>query len=205
MEDKAVRADSLENLEDERSKKIIFVCNCLLNSNNKVMERARYKGMFSEVIKIIDSHDIGIMQLPCPEMLYSGCQRYWGGKNVFESAGYRKFCRQLAEQTSDYIENYHMAGYKVICILGCDGSPTCGVKYTNYYSNGGGRPKAIKRSLLEESGIFMEELKKELESRKVPVPEMNGLGMDIMAKDTDEILEDFNKYISKKIDSEETP
>ncbi|MFT9077344.1 CD3072 family TudS-related putative desulfidase [Ethanoligenens sp.] len=199
MKDEAVTTESLNNLEDMRSKKIIFVCNCLLNSNNKVMERARYPGIFSDVVKIIDSFGIGIMQLPCPEMLYSGCQRYWGGKNVFESAGYRKFCRTLAAQVADYMENYHMAGYQVVCVLGCDGSPTCGVHFTNHYENGGGRPKAIQRSLLEEPGIFIEELKRELEARNLPVPKMDGLGMDIMAKSTDEILADFKAYIAQVV------
>ena len=56
--------------EDERGKKIVFVANCLLNANNKVLEQARYKGMFSEVIKVLDEFGIGIIQMPCPEALY---------------------------------------------------------------------------------------------------------------------------------------
>ena len=52
--------------DDLRSKKVVFVANCLLNANNKVLEVARYAGMFSEVIQILDEFGFGIIQMPCP-------------------------------------------------------------------------------------------------------------------------------------------
>ena len=41
---------------DERSKKIVFVSNCILNANNKVAEFARYPGMFTQVVEILDKY-----------------------------------------------------------------------------------------------------------------------------------------------------
>lgn len=188
-----------ECLEDARGKKVIFVCHCLLNANSKVFEGARYPGMFKEIIEIFQKNDFGIVQLPCPELLHYGCNRYWGGKNVFDNAGYRKCCRQQAEIMVNYIENYQRVGIDVACILGCDGSPTCGVNFTNHYANGGGRPKDVERSLIEEKGIFMEEIEKELVSRYLKIPDMYGLGIDICSKSTQEIIEDFQNYIMNKI------
>lgn len=188
-----------EMLEDERSKRVIFVCHCLLNANSKVLEGARYKGMYKEVVQTLQKYDLGVVQLSCPEMLHFGCNRYWGGKNVFDSAGYRRFCREQAELTLDYIENYQKIGYEIVCILGCDGSPTCGVNYTNHYSNGGGRPKDVQRSLLKEKGIFMEEIEKEVEKRRLQMPDMYGLGMDICSKSMEEVFEDFQRYLEKRI------
>ena len=40
--------------EDDRSKKIVFVSNCLLNASNKVQEFARYPGMFTQVVQTLD-------------------------------------------------------------------------------------------------------------------------------------------------------
>ena len=83
---------------DDRSKKIVFVSNCLLNANNKVQEFARYPGMFTEVVRTLDKYGVGVMQMPCPEVLHIGCQRWWHSRNLYDNAGFRHFCRTLAEQ-----------------------------------------------------------------------------------------------------------
>ena len=79
--------------DDARSKKIVFVANCLLNANNKVLEAARYKGMFSEVINIIDKLGFGIIQMPCPETLYMGNQRWYNSRNLYDNVGYLQTLR----------------------------------------------------------------------------------------------------------------
>ena len=84
---------------DERSKKIVFVSNCILNANNKVAEFARYPGMFTQVVEILDKYGAGLIQMPCPEVLHIGNQRWWHDRNLYNNAGYRRFCRKLAEQT----------------------------------------------------------------------------------------------------------
>ena len=191
---------SMEMREDERSKKIIFVCHCLLNSNSKVLERARYSGVHSWIIDTIQQYNLGVVQLPCTEMLHFGSNRYWGGKNVFDSAGYRRFCREQARFIVDYIENYQKVGYKIISIVGCDGSPTCGVNYTNFYKKGGGRPKEIDRELIPGKGIFIEEIEKEVKERNIALPDFYGVGLDIFSSDLDQILSDFRNYLSQKAD-----
>lgn len=199
IEDKENLTESRQCLEDCRSKKVIFLCNCILNANSKVLERARYSGIFSEVMHIIDEFGLGVIQMPCPETLHCGSQRYWGGKNVFENASYRRFCRQLAEQITDYIDNYRLVDYEVIGIVGCDGSPTCGVNFTNHYANGGGRPKPVDRSLLRDSGIFIDELKEALNARGITMPAFYGLGMDIYSKSNEELLDDFRSFIYDRL------
>mgnify|MGYP000122798288 len=109
---------------DDRSKKIVFVSNCLLNANNKVQEFARYPGMFTEVVRTLDKYGVGVMQMPCPEVLHIGCQRWWHSRNLYDNAGFRHCCRKLAEQMVDYMENYAIVGYDVVAVLVCDGSPT---------------------------------------------------------------------------------
>ncbi len=181
--------------EDARSKKIIFVANCILNANNKVLEQARYPGMFSEVVKIIDENDFGIMQMPCPETLYMGNQRWWNSRNLYDNVGYRKHCRELCKQVVDYIENYRKVRYKVSAILTCDGSPSCGITCSSYCPDWGGRPKEIPRELVDKPGVFIEELLKEFKARKMKVPEIYGLAMDNHDKTNEEILDEFREYV----------
>ncbi|MEG2382323.1 MAG: hypothetical protein RSB39_01960 [Oscillospiraceae bacterium] len=185
--------------EDARSKNIIFVSNCILNANNKVREFARYPGMFSEIVQSLDKYGIGLMQMQCPETLYMGNQRWWNSRNLYDNVGYRRFCRQLAVQTADYIQNYYIMGYNVVGILVCDGSPTCGITISSYCEDWGGRPKEIPRILVNRPGIYTEELVKELDSREIPLPKMFGLPMDDREQTNEEIIKQFETFITENM------
>ncbi len=186
--------------EDARSKKIVFISNCLLNACNKVQEFARYPGMFSQVVQTLDKYGVGLIQMPCPEVLYMGCQRWWHSRELYNHAGFRHFCRQNAEQMVDYMENYAIIGYKVLAILVCDGSPTCGLTLSSHYENGGGHPEEPVRSLLPRPGIYTEELQKAIQERGIPEPPMYGLLMDDREKSNEEILEEFEQFIRSRLD-----
>ena len=183
--------------KDKRSKKIVFVANCILNANNKVFEFARYPGMFSEVINVLDKYGVGIIQMPCPETLYMGNQRWWCSRNLYDNDGYRSHCRALAENMAVYIGNYERVGYKIIAILTCDGSPSCGITESSYCEDWGGRPKDIPRSLVNKKGIFMEEFLKLLEEKKLPIPYVYGLKMDVLTQSNTKIFRDFENCFEK--------
>lgn len=183
--------------EDSRSKKIVFVSNCLLNANNKVAEFARYPGMFTEVVQTLDKYGVGLIQMPCPEVLHLGNQRWWHDRNLYNNAGFRRFCRSLAEQMTDYMQNYAIVGYEVLAILVCDGSPTCGLTISSSYENGGGHPEEPIRSLSDKPGVYTEELMKAIEERGIPKPTMYGLKMDDKEKTNAEIIAEFDEFIRK--------
>lgn len=185
--------------EDQRSKKIVFVSNCLLNASNKVMEFARYPGMFTEVVQTLDRYGIGLIQMPCPEVLHMGNQRWWHSRNLYDNAGFRRFCRTLAEQMVDYMQNYAIVGYDVVAVLVCDGSPTCGVTVSSYYENGGGHPAEPERSLREQPGVYTEELLKAIQERGVPVPPIYGLKMDDREKTNQQIIAEFDAFIKSRL------
>lgn len=184
---------------DSRSRKVVFISNCLLNANNKVQEFARYPGMFSEVLKTLDRHGLGVIQMPCPETLYMGNQRWWHARNLYDNAGYRKFCRQLAAQMVDYMENYHIMGYESVAILVCDGSPSCGYTQSSHYENGGGHPEEVIRSFRELPGIYTEELIGEIEARGIPSPPIYGLPMDDRGKTNEQIIAEFEAFIAQRL------
>lgn len=185
--------------EDARSKRIVFLSNCLLNANNKVFEFARYHGMFKGVLDQLDQYGIGVMQMPCPEVLHMGNQRWWTSRNLYDNSGYRYLCRSLAAQVADYIENYRRVGYEVTAILTCDGSPSCGITKSSYCEDWGGRPKEVDRGLIDQPGIYMEELISELRSRDIDLPEIYGLMMDDRTKTNEEILQEFTHWLHGKM------
>lgn len=80
----------MDRRDDNRSKKVIFVSSCLLNTNNKVKGLARYPGMCKEVFDTLYENDLGIQQMDCPETLYIGIQRWWHTKNLYDNVGFRR-------------------------------------------------------------------------------------------------------------------
>jgi predicted secreted protein len=60
----------------KRDKNIVVVCHCILNCNSKVEGLSEYRGAVDFTKKLVDS-GIGIIQLPCPEMILYGIKR-WG-------------------------------------------------------------------------------------------------------------------------------
>lgn len=187
----------MERKEDNRGKKSVFVASCLMNTNNKVMGLARYSGMCKEVFDILADYGLGINQMQCPETLYLGINRWWQTKNLYDSYGFRSFCRDLAKQVVTYMVEYERQGYETVAILGCDGSPTCGVSITSWDEEWGGSPADFdyNKAIVEGSGVYIEELKKEMEERGVKVPPFYGLALDDESADMDTILSDFKKFI----------
>jgi predicted secreted protein len=136
----------IKKLDDERSRKIIFLSHCILNENTRYPGGAFTQGMVSAVVREIDSKGCGIVQLPCPE------QKAWGGVlkkymllsyglnnsgswlNLFRGIllplfiSHTKWAyKKIARDTVKMIEDYKYSGFEVIGIVGVDGSPTCGI------------------------------------------------------------------------------
>ncbi len=187
----------MSRFDDNRSKKIIFVSSCLLNTNNKVRGLARYPGMCKEVFDTLHRYDLGIQQMDCPETLFIGINRWWYTKNLYDTHGFRTHCRECAERVVTYMEEYKRAGYKTVGVLSCDGSPTCGVSITSYDENWGGSPIELEYNdaIIEGQGVYIEELREEIKNRGLEVPPFYGLALDDESVDMDRILSDFDAFI----------
>lgn len=160
----------------DRSKKVIFVSHCILNQNTVVCPLARAKGPYREIVEKIMEYDIGIHQMPCPEFRKLGLKRMPMNKAEYDTPEYRNLCNSLAKDTITILKEYISNDYKVIGLLGINGSPTCSI-------NG------IK-------GIFMEELLSLLEKEKtylnkIDVPEDY---MDM--KDNKEFISKLESFLS---------
>ena len=126
---------------DKRSKKVILVAHCVLNQNAKIDRCACYPGAMREVTQQLIDSGVGIVQMPCPELLTLGLDRQVDPKAIttIESEDdrvaammaqprARSMCRRIARDLANQVEQYRLNGFRVVGLLGINGSPTCGVE-----------------------------------------------------------------------------
>jgi predicted secreted protein len=131
------------------------VAHCLLNPHTRV------KGLGPLDFK----PEPPLIQLPCPEALYLGLDRWAVTRNQLEVPEFRRFCKSLVVQYADIIGLLASKGTS-IRIVGVAGSPSCGVLTTSVGYQGGSARESPHRHVTG-MGVFMEELTGELESRGV--------------------------------------
>ena len=168
-------------------KKILLVSHCLLNTASKLKsydqsEMKAEDSLRKEIIKTAVDNDIHLLQLPCPEFLQYGYRRWGHTYDQFNNVFFRERCREMLQpvilQVKEYLEND--TEFEIVGVLGIDGSPSCGVKYTCRAPWGGefsGRDvtDVLHSCHLEEgSGVLLETLKKMLEEEGITL-KMEGL------------------------------
>jgi predicted secreted protein len=138
-----------------RGPKITVAAHCLLNPSTRV------KGL-----RPVQFRPEGpLIQLPCPEALYLGLDRWASTRNQLDVPEFRRFCRSLIVHYADLLEMLARQG-KRIKIVGLAGSPSCGVTTTSL-GYAGGRVRECEHEHVTGKGIFMEELLAELERRDI--------------------------------------
>jgi predicted secreted protein len=161
-------------------RRVAFVAHCLVNQNAKVSEFARCPGMVVPLVEQLRDNGYEIQQLPCPEMAYLGVSRWWQSREQYDTPGYRRHCRTLARTVVDIVSVYREHDYEVV-IIGLDGSPSSGVRLTSTKVSWGGRPEggvAGGSDRVAGMGVWIDELKREFESRGLPFPRATGIAMD---------------------------
>jgi predicted secreted protein len=153
---------------------INVVAHCILNPATRVkgLKTAEFQPHTGNLL----------VQLPCPEALYMGLDRWAVTKNQLDVPEFRRFCQSLIIHYADLLEMLAKKGYR-IKIVGVAGSPSCGVCTT---SSGytGGRVRECEHAHVAGRGIFMEELLAELERRGVKAT-AEEIGKDCQGKGMD--------------------
>ena len=155
-----------------RSKKIVVMCHCLLNSNSKISGLAHYPGALLPVVNKHLATGAGLLQLPCPEMSYLGLKRWGMSKDQYDTPFFRRHCRKILQPYIDQIAEYVANGYSVEQIIGVDGSPSCGVKHTCTGYCGGmiDAQNTQPAREVDGTGVFIEELSAMLGERSLSIP-----------------------------------
>lgn len=108
-----------------------------------------------------------VVQLPCPEALYLGLDRWAVTRNQLEVPEFRRFCRSIAAQYADLLEMLSQKGVR-IRVVGVARSPSCGINTTTRGYEGG-RVREAAHEVVAGPGVFIEELLAELRERGVAV------------------------------------
>ena len=156
---------------DGRSKNIVFVAHCILNQNSISDGTAAYPGSIKEIMKLLSISDVGIVQMPCPELLCLGLDRENRNGSrapiVKENTRIRmmmsqrsamKKITQLVQDLVFQMLEYKKYGFNIRGIVGMNRSPTCGVDTTS-----------MNNQEVEGQGVFIEALRNELKNNKIHV------------------------------------
>jgi|GEM_PF-939581 predicted secreted protein len=145
---------------DPRSGKVVFLSHCMLNQNARIVRAADFPAMFDPLIDYLQKEQVGAIQMPCPELYCLGLGRRAVRPGLESAAGRRRLERLIDDQIFT-IKEYVFQGFKIVAILGKQGSPSCGVTETWYDD-------------LEKSGpgqgVWIREFKKRLSAEKLDIP-----------------------------------
>ena len=181
--------------DDERSQRIVLVSHCILNQNAISDGTADYPGTFKEVVNRLVEEGVGIIQMPCPELLCLGLDRgdVKGSERavVEENTRIRKelltnssqeMMEQLVQGLFLQVKEYLKNGFSIQGIIGINRSPSCGVNTTSE-----------RNQEIQGEGVFVKKL---LETLK-----QEGISVDVVGIKTS-IPEDAVKKVDELLSQE---
>jgi len=185
--------------EQDAARKVALIANCLLNQNAKVCDGARYRGVVNPVVEALRSRGYQLQQLPCPELAFAGVRRWWAVYEQYDTPAYRAHCRRLAQAIAPLIEQYLRRGDEVI-LIGLDGSPSTGVRFTSSKPDWGGRPNRPDDDweIVPRRGVWIEELAAELARRGLPPLPATGWALDMGRFDEAGSRRDLEEFLDSR-------
>jgi len=145
---------------DRRSGKIAIVAHCILNQNARVQGLAERPSAITEITEFLNRNEIGIIQMPCPELMYAGVLRLPQTKEQYDNRAYRELCRKIANEIASQIQEYKKCKIETVFVIGVNGSPTCNVKKTDSNNS---------KQKVREHGILIEELELALSKKQIKI------------------------------------
>ena len=166
----------MEGTDDKRSEKIVVVSHCILNVHSLEDNLAIYLGLEEEVVNLLIAKGVGIFQLPCPEMDLFGIFRKPLPKEAYEKPKVKSHYSKLARRVVVQLDWFRRKGYKILAVLGAEGSPTCGIDLVGKWKDDAPKKRRFPEDVVfvEGMGVFMEELKKAMEEKGI---ETNWIGI----------------------------
>ena len=165
--------------------KIVFVSHCALNTAAKV-QRSAQEGEQEEKLRreflhwVVDQ-GIQLIQLPCPEFTFYGASRWGHVKEQFDNPFFRDHCRKILQpviqQMKGYLQPREQEKFRVLGVVGINGSPSCVVKVTcsapwgGEFSSHDDLPQLLRDvRCVPERGILMEVLSQMMQEEGIDLP-----------------------------------
>jgi predicted secreted protein len=156
---------------DARSKSVVFVAHCILNQNAVSDGTASTSGCIKEILELLSSSDVGVVQMPCPELHCLGLDR--GNvdgssypvteentriRKMLGQSDSTKTIKRLAQHVSLQVTEYLKHGFEIKGIVGINRSPSCGVDTTSK-----------DNQEMDGKGVFVEALCNELDEYDIRI------------------------------------
>ncbi len=165
-------------------KKLLVLSHCILNHASKVeMDENELQEEYAcrdTLLQRIIAKQIQIIQLPCPEFILYGSQRWGHVKDQFMHPFYREACKKMLNPLILQLGEYtaHPESFQIMGIVSVEGSPSCGYHSTcrgDWKGEIGIDPAhiaALQGALFMEDqpGVFMEILEQELHNSNLSIP-----------------------------------
>lgn len=163
---------------------ILIVSHCFLNDGAKLKYQAPEEQTFERnqkrtFLKKLLENDVEIIQLPCPEFILYGSNRWGHAASQFDTPFFKKESKKMLEPLVLQLQEYasYPERYEILGIVGIDGSPSCGVNFTydgdwgGEFSNHPHLENTIRNlQKTQKPGIFMSVLKEMLHEQNLTVP-----------------------------------
>lgn len=140
-------------------KSLLVLSHCILNTASKVMQDERELAEEYQIrdllLQLILRKNIQILQLPCPEFVLYGSQRWGHVKNQFQHPYFEKASKEMLEPILLQLEEYdrHPESFSVLGIVSVEGSPSCGYHHT-CIGEWKGRSAQIRRIFLKYRALL---------------------------------------------------
>jgi len=171
---------------DNRSKRFVAVIECIINQNARDAGAAIFPAMNWPILCLCNQYNVGILQIPCPEIRFLGLVRKrqpgQSIRDALDTDEGRVCCRKISIDIVNRIEDYTNQGYRILAILGGNPkSPGCAI----HCENG---------EISPNSGVLMQELQGELLNRRIEIP-FKGIrdsDPEMLARDIEWVREVFS-------------
>ncbi|MGH6883222.1 hypothetical protein [Hypericibacter sp.] len=177
--------------------RVALLSHCLANQNAKVDEYALCPGMVTPVVAILKEFGYAIQQMPCPEMAFLGVNRWWQVKEQYDTPGFRRHCRALAQSVAALLEARVAKGCRDLVLIGVDGSGSSAVTFTGIGPAWGGRPEDMSWEVVPGKGVWIEELEQVLADRGLPMPRSFGVAMELPGFTMAQAMVEFRQFLGQ--------
>jgi len=167
---------------DQRSRRLVAVIECALNQNARDAGAASYPALNKALLALCMQYDVGIVQIPCPEMRFMGLSRKIPpGKSireVLDTPAGCQCCLAISLELVGTLRDYQNNHCRLLAILGGNSqSPGCAVHVQCDTADPG--------RLAAASGVLMRILQEELRKQGIDVPfkGMRDCNRDLLQQD----------------------
>lgn len=135
-------------------RRILFVSHCILNPYSKavgLMREERVEAARRVIGALLQNLETGLIQLPCPELLYEGLGRKPASREFYDNSEFREICKGIADQAAKIAAEYEREGIRIVAYLGVEGSPSCGVEWTHFKIDKPEKGRGVFTEILHEA------------------------------------------------------